>query len=281
MIKNEYADKAKKINVNFKQTQPEHIFVEVEINKLKILIGVLYKSPHIRYGVFNDIFETLAFLTTKYDHCLFLGDFNINQLTTTTAEYKFFQNNIIKPLSLKQLITDPTRVKNNSSTLIDLILANSPDNVKFSGTADFPGVSDHKLIYCVYSLKKSKFKAETIRRRDFRNFDKDKFIQEMQNVNWSSINVDNDNLEEATSKLESYYIKSIDSNAPLRDIKVSKPIPASYFTDEITALMDLRDKYKKNGMNLKIIILLSMLLTVQMTLFIIQGSKNLKTKLII
>ena len=232
MIKNEYAKNAKKINVNFKQTQPEHIFVELEINKLKFLVGVLYKSPSVRYGVFNDIFETLAFLTTKYNHCLFLGDFNINQLTTTTAEYKFFQNNIIKPLSLTQFITEPTRVK-ETSTLIDLILANSPDNVKFSSTADFPGVSDHKLIYCCYSLKKEKFKAQTIRRRDFRKFDKDIFLREMQNVDWNSIhNVANNNIDEATSKLESIYIKGIDKNAPFREIKVRKPMSASYFTDD-------------------------------------------------
>ena len=251
MIKNEYAKKAKQINVNFKQTQPEHIFVEIEINKLKILIGVLYKSPSVRYGVFNDIFETLAFLTTKYDHCLFLGDFNINQLTTTTAEYKFFQNNILKPLSLTQLITEPTRVK-ETSTLIDLILATSPDHVKFSSTADFPGVSDHKLIYCCYSLKKDKFRAETIRRRDFRKFEKATFIQEMQNVDWNPIlNIANNNIDEATSKLESIYINSIDRNAPYRNIKVCKPVTASYFTDEITAVMDLRDKYKKKYNEIK------------------------------
>ena len=88
-LKDEYASKAKLINVNFNQSQPEHIFVEFEIRKVKILVGVLYKSPKIRYGVFGDIFETLAFLTTKYDNCVFLGDFNINQLTPNEPDYKF------------------------------------------------------------------------------------------------------------------------------------------------------------------------------------------------
>ena len=100
LIKSELAQKAKKINVNFKESQPEHIFVEVEINKLKILIGVLYKSPSVRYGVFNDILETLAFLTTKYDHCVLMGDFNIDQLKTDSPGFKYFKNNILEPLSL-------------------------------------------------------------------------------------------------------------------------------------------------------------------------------------
>ena len=104
LVKNEYASKAKLFNANFKQNQPEHIFVEIEINKLKILVGVLYKSPSVRYGVFNEIFETLAFLTTKYDHCVFTGDFNIDQLKKDSPACKFFHTNILEPLSLTQLI---------------------------------------------------------------------------------------------------------------------------------------------------------------------------------
>ena len=95
LIKEEYACKAKLIKVNYPQSQPEHIFVEVEINKIKILVAVLYKSPSIRYGVFNDIFETLAFLSTKYENCILLGDFNINLLDKNTDESKFFLKNII------------------------------------------------------------------------------------------------------------------------------------------------------------------------------------------
>ena len=238
--------------MNFKQTQPENIFVELEVNKLKVLIGVLYKSPKERYGVFNDIFETLAFFTTKYSHCLFLGDMNIDQLSTGSAAYKFFQSNIIDPLSLTQLVKSPTRITADSCTLIDLILANSPNNVKFVGTADFSGGFDHKLVYCSYALKKDKIKPQIIKRRDFRHFVSEKFVSDMRNVDWSPIQaaVSND-LDYATSKLEDTYINIINNNAPLREIKVSKPAPASWLTDEITFLMDLRDKYKNKWNEIK------------------------------
>ena len=153
-LKEEYSANAKLINVNFQQSQPECIFVEIEIKKVKILVGVLYKSPNIRYGVFGDIFETLAFLTTKYENCIFLGDFNINQLTPNKPDHKFLKNNVIEPLSLEQIIKEPTRITKNTCTLIDLILVNSPDKVKISGCADKPGLSDHHIVYCSYSLKK-------------------------------------------------------------------------------------------------------------------------------
>ena len=127
--------------------------MEIEINKIKILVGVLYKSPSVRYGVFNEIFEAIAYLTTKYDHCVLLGDFNIDQLKTDSPAFKFFQNNILQPLSLTQVVKSPTRITEDTCTLIDLIIVNSPNNVKFVGTTDCSGISDHKMVYCSYSLK--------------------------------------------------------------------------------------------------------------------------------
>ena len=54
--------------------------------------------------------------------------------------------------SLKQVITVPTRVTDQTSTLIDHILTNSPNKVSQSGVIDL-GLSDHNLIY--YTRKTS------------------------------------------------------------------------------------------------------------------------------
>ena len=252
LIKNEYAPKAKKINVNYKEIQPEHIFIEIEINKIKMAVGVMYKSPSVRYGVFSDILEILAFLTTKYDHCLFLGDMNVDQLKINSPSFKYFQDNILNPLSLSQMVTSPTRITKDSCTLIDLILVNSPENVKFTGTADFSGISDHKLVYCSYSLKKPKFTPQIIRRRDFRNFVKDKFITDMENAQWNTVLGDGVvNIDEATNKFENIFSSIINCNAPFREVRVSKPIGASWLSDEIVFLMDLRDKYKHKWNGIK------------------------------
>ena len=252
LIKNDYTSKAKKLNVNFKLSQPEHIFIEVEINKLKILIGVLYKSPSVRYGVFNEIFETLAFLTTKYDHCILLGDFNINQLDYNSPACKFFRNNILEPLSLSQIVKSPTRITKDTCTLIDLILVNSINNVKFVGTADIAGISDHKIVYCSYSLKKIKPKPKIIKRRDLRNFAKDKYLSDMSNADWNAVEgMADTNLEEATFQFQTMFSNILNSNAPMREVKVSKPVSAACFNDDIIFLMDLRDKYKSKWNQIK------------------------------
>ena len=58
--------------------------------------------------------------------------------------------------ALEQIITRPTRVTDQTATLIDHIYTNSPNNVSQSGVIDL-GLSDHDLIYCTRktSLPKS------------------------------------------------------------------------------------------------------------------------------
>ena len=58
--------------------------------------------------------------------------------------------------SLEQIITRSTRVADQTATLVDHILTNSPDKVSQSGIIDL-GLSDHDLMYCTRkkSLPKS------------------------------------------------------------------------------------------------------------------------------
>ena len=72
--------KPKKINIRYEALQPELLFAEVEINKNKVAVGVVYKSPKTSYRIYAEIQEILAFITTKYNHVMLLGDFNIDML---------------------------------------------------------------------------------------------------------------------------------------------------------------------------------------------------------
>ena len=244
--------KAKRIKVNYKGIQPEIIFVEIEVNNTKIIVSTVYKSPCVRYGVYSDIIEYLAYFSTKYEHAIFTGDFNIDFLQTNSPSFKFLNNNILIPLSLTQIIKDPTRVTERSSTLIDLILVNSPSNVKAVGNTCIIGDLDHAMVYCAYSVRKPKFKPQIIRRRDFRNFQPDKFKNDIQNAPWHNIqNVILDDLDQATTHLEDIFSATINNNAPFREIKVTKPLDSSWMTDDVTHLMDLRDKYRRKWLELK------------------------------
>ncbi len=53
---------------------------------------------------------------------------------------------------LSQLVDEPTRVTETSSTLIDLILTNRPENILSTGVIHL-GILDHSLIYAVRKFK--------------------------------------------------------------------------------------------------------------------------------
>ena len=151
---------AKTIKLPTNLVQPEMIFVEITVGVVKMAVGVIYKSPVIPYSVFAAIHENIAYVTSKYQHCIILGDMNIDHLKTDSSPLKFFNTYFAEPFSFSQIVDKPTRITKTSSTLIDLMLTGNPENVKVHEVVDTPGISDHCLIFMAYSLKKPKFKEK-------------------------------------------------------------------------------------------------------------------------
>ena len=114
------------------------VFVEIKVGAVKMAVGVIYKSPLVPYSVFAAIHENIAFVTAKYDHCIILGDMNIDHLKIDSSALKFFNSYVTEPFAFKQIVDQPTRITNCTSTLIDLMLTSNSDNVKAHGVVDTP-----------------------------------------------------------------------------------------------------------------------------------------------
>ena len=199
--------------------QPEMIFVEITIGVVKMVVGVIYKSPLIPYSVFAAIHENIAFVTSKYEHCIILGDMNIDHLKVDSSALKFFNSYLTEPFALSQIVDKPTRITNTSSTLIDLMLTTNVNNVKVHGVVDTPGISDHCLTFMAYSLKKPKFKAKMVTRRDFRNFDEQKFERDMEKAPWGNIlAVADDDIDNKVTIFENIHAGIIYHNYHLQNL---------------------------------------------------------------
>lgn len=249
--KSELPTKVIKLPVNL--VQPELIFVEITVGTVKIAVGIIYRSPLIPYSIFAGIHENLAFVTSKYDHCVILGDTNCDFLKPDSSALKFFNTYVTEPFSFTQIIDKPTRVakskgNNKSSTLIDIILTTNNENVKTHGVVD-TGIADHCLIFCAYSLKKPKFKPKFLTKRDFRNFNENEFKRDIEMAPWGNIlAVADSDIDNKVTIFENIYKDIIDKHAPFRTFRVTRPA-TPWFTDEIKKLMDDRDRYK-NKFNL-------------------------------
>ena len=125
----------------------ENIFLDIFLPKTRpILIGILYRPPDqsgFLYKLSSAISKTSCF---NNQEVYILGDLNINLINSQKSHIpngiKRYRE-LCSLHGLKQLITSPTRVTENSSSLLDHILTNSTDRVSQSGVVD-TSLSDHQ-----------------------------------------------------------------------------------------------------------------------------------------
>ena len=88
---------------------------------------------------------------------------------------------------LKQLLSCPTRVTFNTSSLIDHIITNSSEKIFQSGIIIDCGISDHKLIFCTRKLKPAKLnRYNNLFLSSLKQYTVNAFVEKLQKVNFSN-----------------------------------------------------------------------------------------------
>ena len=140
---------AKKSNLTIMNDCIETLFIEIESNTAKnILIGVIYRPPH---GNQDDFIIALNNILTSVEvnnkHCILIGDFNINLLSSkeNTRCQEFIDT--VLSYSFVPLITRPTRITDQSRTLIDNIFTNINPIPK--GGIILSDITDHFPVFAI------------------------------------------------------------------------------------------------------------------------------------
>ena len=104
----------------------EAVWIELSIKSKKLLIGGCYRPPNSNAAYFDLFNESIdrAYNTNIID-IFILGDFNYNLQNNNVNKI----TELIQEYSLTQLITEDTHYTENSSSLIDLILARNKTHV--------------------------------------------------------------------------------------------------------------------------------------------------------
>ena len=138
-------------------------------NTKSVLICVAYRPPDCSLGCFNDDFMptyTNALILCK--PIVVLGDLNCNLLKTGLDHDAL--DELCSSLNLCQVIAEPTRVTQSSTSVIDVIITSNKDLVIESGVTK-TCISDHFLVYCVLNVKVPKPPSFYIHVRSYKNYD--------------------------------------------------------------------------------------------------------------
>ena len=149
----------------------ENLVFDILLPKSKAITIEVFCRPPNQAEFMDLMVEKFSNLNLKDNEIYLLGDFNINlfqnskyilngkRSTTSQGSVHTMINRhreFCQIHSLKQLITCPTCVTCNTSTLIDHILTNSTEKIFQSSVID-SGISDHQLIFCTRKVKRVKF----------------------------------------------------------------------------------------------------------------------------
>nr|CAH7767044.1 unnamed protein product [Callosobruchus chinensis] len=166
------------------------------------------------------------------------SDLNINFLIQDDKVSQCF-----KSYGLTQVILEPTRITETSSTILDPIFLSEGANCVEKGTINANMLSDHQMFILWYSKAK-----KIVTFRDYKNFNIDNFNKDLHQVPWDRILY----LRDVESKLRFLTVNInmlFDLHCPIRTVRVTRP-KAPWLTSNLKLIFEERNralsKFKNN-----------------------------------
>ena len=107
-------------------------------NSKPFLLCTVYRPPNVQSDWIDRFEEELSVAQTTGLEIIVMGDFNIDLANCSNRKW----NNLIQLFDFKQLVTNPTRVTKNSSTITDHIYCTNPENIT-DHFVSHHSISDH------------------------------------------------------------------------------------------------------------------------------------------
>ena len=134
-------------------------------------------------------------------------------------------------MSLQQFVSKPTRTTctQHSSTLIDHIITNIPNQVTHTDVISSLMISDHDARYVCINVRITRFVPRYKFIRNEKNFNADAFIEDFEQLPLSIV-YSTDDPDMQVDLLSSLIRECIDRHAPLKHTKLTRP-PAPWMKD--------------------------------------------------
>ena len=201
---------------NISLINAESIWLKLNLMNQTIIMGVVYRKPGTNFEEFKQEFEfVLQNLNLDKKLTIIMGDFNVDLTSDEEKSRELIR--LTESYGLVQLIKTATRVTNTSSTLIDHIYTNISSYCIKSGCIE-AGISDHLPTYALLENFDFKPAKKVVRRlRNFRNYSKDSFCDDLSTAQWKEIYKCTDP-DEAYELFYTIFLEVCNKHAPVQEV---------------------------------------------------------------
>ena len=233
-------------SVSSVNSNAEFIWVDIKRPRCKpVNLCCAYRPGDISIDSFiSDLELGFTDMDSTNSEMVLLGDFNIDYSKKNHLRRSF--DDFALRYGLNQLVSKPTRVTENSSTIIDLILVSNMHRIVQCDVLD-SSLSDHNLVFCVIKGGVKKLPSKNIEYRSFKNFHEEAFIRDLGAVPWNSVE-SFDNIDDAVFLWERLFIGVADQHAPIKTKRV-KANQSPWISPKLLEVRHDRDYHRKKAQN--------------------------------
>lgn len=232
----------------------EALWLELALHSGKLFLGTYYRPPG------DDLHGITEFMTALQDSIdrvfmenpkslLLLGDFNDKCLHFDgdhhDSELKYRLVNFVNTNNLFQLIKAPTRITKDTTSLLDLIITDSPGYIMESGVLPPMCKMDHCTIYC--KLKIISNRGQVFKRKIY-SYSRADYISLRRGLAEAPWHVGFDIFDDINDTVDYWcklFMESIDHFIPNKTITV-RPKDKEWMTPNVRRLLNKRDRlYRK------------------------------------
>ncbi|KAK6491568.1 hypothetical protein HHUSO_G3663, partial [Huso huso] len=191
----------------------ESIWIKLnEIKSKGLIVGVCCRPPSSDESLNENLYASIKKISKEGD-TLIMGDFNFPNINwdhmTSDNSSDMGMIELVQDCFLSQTVNAPTRY----NSCLDLVLTNNEARIHTSQVIESLGISDHNMIKFVGNKSRAVYKSKT-RVYNFRRADYKGMQQELLNIDWDRILIDNE--------AEKNWIKFRDTMLEMQDTFIPK-----------------------------------------------------------
>ena len=244
--------------VNTKQSPGEShlesLWMKIKLDKRRItILGGLYRPPSTNprqiHADYNHLEEELQSVISAHPSCriILAGDMNSDAGTNPVAHSRLLE---LGKYGLHCQVNEPTFVRGDTKSILDVIMlsdalcsTDSPPSVSVE-VCDY--AAHHKRVSLETIIPRSKVASRYRTDRNWRAFNAQDFIEDLQVIDWNSVVKNGDSCEQQWDSFSSEMTRVLNDHAPMRRFKVANPSPPPV-SDETLDLMNERRSAKSAG----------------------------------